>query len=386
MDVDDMFPSISPLTEGAQALREIVAAREKSSRIPQRIINSWRIVTNEEIGRELRSHTLTLQDSIHLAFFHIDRLALDSLRQSDPLLLREALKSLFTAALLLSRSKHLADANRMAALRIAQHVCQAVSIPKSFRQEVDRRYSDLSSKNVSPEWPHVLAPPMGEEAFTKLLSLVRKGAYSLPPISLPPPGSAKELSAADLLADAAVQPSQDSGETAPIHYDLSDQSVRLKSVRITGFRGSPDEINVSFTSKGIATSAIIFGENGVGKSTIVDAIEFAAQGRVERSTNFDSPLAPALRSLARETSPSVQLVLSDDTAVERHIVVSSTGQLTAAPLGVRPGFQLAPMTIKRSDVLRFLDTDALERGAVLLDYFPSDVGVLAARPEEQRIG
>ena len=344
----------------------------------------WQTATDDEIDRAIGSYSTTLQDTIHLAFFHADRLALDASAKSDPLLLREALKRLFTGALLLSRSKRRGAGSQMAALRIAQYIHQYVSIPKKFHQEVEKRYSEVSSKKVIPDWSHILAPPLDEEAFIELLRLARKGAYSQPPISLPPSTGGKSLSAADLLADTAIRQAQGAVEAAaPLTYDLSDKELRLKSVSLTGFRGSPNEIDISFTSHGSAVSAIIFGENGTGKSTIVDAVEFAAQGRVGRSSNFDSPLGPLLRSIAREANPSARLVLSDGTSVDRHLDVSNTGQLIATPSGVRSGFRLAPMTIKRSDVLRSLDTDALERGAVLLDYFPSEAGVLAARPEEQ---
>jgi hypothetical protein len=266
---------------------------------------------------------------------------------------------------------------------MAREINRIVSVPKGIRRELERRVSDFASLKVTPDWGRLLAPPMTEDVFIEKLGIVRKGADSQPPISMPPTPRQPELTAVDLLAEAAKRQSQEAAASSPSSADLTDQSVRLKRVQLCGFRGSPDEIEISFTDRGSPVSSIIFGENGVGKSTIVDAIEFATQGRVGRSSNFASPLAPTLGSFARETTPWAKVALSDGTTLERRLERALTGEPAAAPTDVRPGFRLAPMTIKRPDILRFLDSESLERGAVLLDYFPAEAGGLGARPEEQ---
>ena len=244
-------------------------------------------------------------------------------------------------------------------------------------------YAEVADDTIVPDWKNIISLPDGEHSFVELLSLVRKAAASQRPISIAPSTGDRELSAADFLAKAALRQIRTDDEAETV-YDLTDQDIRLTSVSTEGFRGSPNEITVDFTNRGKAVSAIIFGENGTGKSTIVDAVEFAAQGRVGRSSNFDSPLSPSLRSLpTKEMTPSSRLILSDGTTIERRLELSTSDHLVAMPSEVRPGFRLAPMTIKRSDILRFLDTDALERGTILLDYFPAEAGVLATRPEDQ---
>lgn len=54
--------------------------------------------------------------------------------------------------------------------------------------------------------------------------------------------------------------------------------VRLKSLTISAFRGSPDPFTLPFEIDRQLT--MIYGENGSGKTTICDALEFLAKGKV----------------------------------------------------------------------------------------------------------
>ena len=58
--------------------------------------------------------------------------------------------------------------------------------------------------------------------------------------------------------------------------------LRINAVRIESFRAVSDEIVVHFSSADgqKAASCLLLGDNGTGKSTIIDAIEFALQGRI----------------------------------------------------------------------------------------------------------
>jgi hypothetical protein len=165
-------------------------------------------------------------------------------------------------------------------------------------------------------------------------------------------------------------------------YDTSDSDRRVSEVTLTAFRGSPATLRMDFLRSDRAVSAIVLGDNGVGKSTLVDAIEFGLQGRIGRSVSFDSPLAPAAASLARDTQPSVVVQLDDGSTATRTLDNRADGKLYESGDPVRPGFRLAPITLKRQDILRFLDTDALARGHVFFDYFPASAEEMAVRPEE----
>lgn len=165
-------------------------------------------------------------------------------------------------------------------------------------------------------------------------------------------------------------------------YDLSDESLRIAKVTVTGFRGSAGTVALDLTKNGKPVDVLLWGDNGVGKSTLVDGIEFALQHRVDRSADFNSSLRSAVRNL---TAPSAhaEVELSDGSVIARALVTNKAGRDEASAFDVRPGFRIAPVVIRRADILRFLDTDALSRGTVFFDYFPDPAGTLGVRPDEE---
>ncbi|CPU60637.1 recombination protein F [Mycobacteroides abscessus] len=171
-------------------------------------------------------------------------------------------------------------------------------------------------------------------------------------------------------------------EGATLTYDVSDRETKLTRLQVSGFRGSSGTVEMDISKGGKPADVLLWGDNGVGKSTLVDGIEFALQHRVDRSSDFNSSLRAAVRNLSVPTARAV-VELSDGTTVSRSLVMSKSGRDVPSDLSVRPGFRIAPIVIRRADILRFLDTDALERGTVFFDYFPDPEGTIGARPDEE---
>lgn len=165
-------------------------------------------------------------------------------------------------------------------------------------------------------------------------------------------------------------------------YDRSESNIRVSSVIVKGFRGSISEISLDLTKNNFPVDVLVWGDNGVGKSTLIDGIEFALQGRIDRSADFNSSLRAKVRNLSVEHA-SASVWLSDGSLVDRSLVANQEGRDRATTEPVRPGFRLAPIVIRRADILRFLDTEALARGTVFFDYFPDPAGELGIRPDEE---
>lgn len=317
---------------------------------------------------------------IRTYFLAARRLADDASTTLDNALLRTALRQIFFGANMIMKFRHLDADQQMAAALIAVEVSQRVRCPPTMRDSARDYFTKRQDEGIHPNFDRILADMTPD----RVQYLVRTVARGLHDIDLPPQtwGEQQDLrSAADLLAEAANRQAATPVERTS-KEDLSESGLRLRSIELKGFRGSPKRLKVKFEQAGVATSAILFGENGVGKSTIVDAIEFALQGRIGRSSNFESPVASSVRSFAEDVMPEVVATLSDGRQVKRQVASAPAGYLTAAPEEVSAGFRLAPITVNRNDILRFLDTDAMERGTLLLDYFPSEADKLASRPQD----
>ncbi|MFB8040613.1 AAA family ATPase [Streptomyces hydrogenans] len=148
-----------------------------------------------------------------------------------------------------------------------------------------------------------------------------------------------------------------------------NEKARISHVLVKSFRGIPGELEVSFLHpNGKPGSAIIFGDNGSGKSSIVDAVEWACQQAVGRSKAFQGNSVPSLVNLA---SPGVRcsatVTLSNGQKVSREATFNEDG-IDHVGDPVPEVFRRVPMSLKRADILRFLDTPAIKRGSIFIDH------------------
>ncbi len=190
-----------------------------------------------------------------------------------------------------------------------------------------------------------------------------------------------DLNVAERLSQAASRVADAEDGELPV-YDDSDRDLKVTQVRVAGFRGSAASVTMDLTKQGRPVDVLLWGENGEGKSTLIDGLEFALQGRVDRSADFNSTLRAAVRNLSTPTAHSI-VKLSDGSSVDRSLTRNEAGRDVASSDEVRPGFRIAPVVVRRADILRFLDTDALTRGTVFFDYFPHPAQSLGERPDEE---
>ncbi|MDB4897083.1 MAG: hypothetical protein JWN15_3345 [Firmicutes bacterium] len=378
---DEPETEFAELVNAADKIQAVVRARWLVAPAPATLIEQWGHASDKEILAAIQKRRLSASNTVHLLFCHAERLAHEAANDSEPSRLIDALTQLCFASTYLARFHTLpTEGVRRAALLLADEAGRGVRLPQGIRHEISAKLT--ATESVSPDWVNFLARDLDAAVLRKDFSRVRALGHKTELLIPESRGIATE-SAADLLAEAASEQHDEANESNPeIEYDKSDAEVKIRSVELCGIRGALNPLKVSFVQRREPVSALIFGENGSGKSTIVDAIEFALQGRIGRSTLYDSPVAPALRSLSTPDDSWSRVDLSDGTKVERRVITNSGGSVVADPLYVRPGFRLAPVTIQRADILRFLDTGALSRGSILLDYFPVDAEKLAIRPGE----
>ena len=97
--------------------------------------------------------------------------------------------------------------------------------------------------------------------------------------------------------------------------------AKISSIDIKAFRGIPLKCQLDFTEKNSPRSLILYGGNGSGKSSIVDALEFVLQGRIDRSISIKSPKRPSVFNLLHSdfVSPLVSVTFNDDTTFKRTV-------------------------------------------------------------------
>lgn len=146
--------------------------------------------------------------------------------------------------------------------------------------------------------------------------------------------------------------------------------MKIRHLDIEAFRGIPQRIQIEFPVKnGSPSSMLLLGDNGVGKSSIVDALEFCLQGHVSQNS-IDALTIPSIVSFHSAGLPRVKVELSNGDLVEREIVNDEQGLLFSIK-HPHQCFSISPFVLRRHDILRFIDSPDAERSLVFSNYLRS---------------
>lgn len=145
-------------------------------------------------------------------------------------------------------------------------------------------------------------------------------------------------------------------------------SSRIASLKVRHFRGVPGSLTVSLrAADGRPASLLLVGDNGTGKSSIADAIEFGLQARIGRQKSLSSPLVGSPVSFSSDATPVVEIELSTGEVVRREVALEQG--IPIMPDGrSHPDFSFAAFVLRRADILRFLETAEDDRQLMFVDY------------------
>lgn len=146
--------------------------------------------------------------------------------------------------------------------------------------------------------------------------------------------------------------------------------TRLKLLRIECFRGSTQQFEISFDDKPLV---VIFGENGTGKSTLVDSFDLIANGKIgslEDRSSATNKHAPAIGR--KPTDVKITLVRGNE-------------QWDGTLKGIKPQVTLdspSPVIdiLRRSQLLRLVEAQPAKRYEALQGFI--DVGGVEASENE----
>jgi len=136
--------------------------------------------------------------------------------------------------------------------------------------------------------------------------------------------------------------------------------TRIEQLTVMGFRGATCPVSIDFDKGKHAT--IIFGENGTGKSTIVDALDFVCNGQYGSLTELSS------------TKPKSHVVALTSKAKDLKVCITGGGQTWSATLGTsgpqtsgskpRPSAKI----LRRSQLLKVLNAEPRDRYKALQEF------------------
>lgn len=163
-------------------------------------------------------------------------------------------------------------------------------------------------------------------------------------------------------------------------------SAKLLSLTVDGFRGAIGKVQLDFRSPGDLKpiSLILSGDNGVGKSTFVDSLEYCLQGRVQRRQSLTDPDRPLVLALGKSEG-KVQVELSDGRTVERSVFRDKEGKLRRSDTSSDPSFSVAPFILRRSDILQFWETPVHRRQTVFVDYNLAGQGGVLNESDQSKV-
>lgn len=143
--------------------------------------------------------------------------------------------------------------------------------------------------------------------------------------------------------------------------------IKIKSIDIRHFRGISKTLHIDFHKKNIACSHLIYGENGCGKSSIVDAVELCLLGTINLKGVLSSSVSyenldvdsEILIEFTDESKNVARLKYETNDYGNKKLINESTRLLQ---------FGKAPFVLRRADILTFWATEAIQRLKIFLGF------------------
>lgn len=168
--------------------------------------------------------------------------------------------------------------------------------------------------------------------------------------------------------------------------------MRIAKIDIESFRGIPGHCSLDFRDKsGKACSAIIYGGNGCGKSSIIDAIEFNLQARLARKKEIENEKRPSTLSVFYEKYKTAHTTVEfDDASINNRDIdvefdqLSNKDIINVKPTECHDSFCFSPIVLRRNDIIAY-DYQKVDNKQLLLAEFIYDFEIKAKTTDDPEI-
>lgn len=154
-------------------------------------------------------------------------------------------------------------------------------------------------------------------------------------------------------------------------------SKKIVKLYVHSFRGIPNELQLSFCDKNNrALSTIIHGDNGSGKSSIIDAIEYNLQGRLGGSESMNNATRQSPISYANSMAIGcdTKVTFEDNSENQRGIRVQYDDQgYRVVPESSNSiiDYMYVPVVLRRNDIIKYGQVESASRQVMFLNFFYS---------------
>jgi energy-coupling factor transporter ATP-binding protein EcfA2 len=144
-------------------------------------------------------------------------------------------------------------------------------------------------------------------------------------------------------------------------------AIKITNLTVESFRGIKLSRTIDFTKDGKPCCVLVVGDNGSGKSSIVDAIEFVIQKRIQNTESLAVKSKVEVINQFSEKTPLIKILLSDNTEYENSVLIDDEGKRRAKSDGIKY-FNRAPFILRRNNILQFWTTPEVKRQVLFFNY------------------
>ena len=158
---------------------------------------------------------------------------------------------------------------------------------------------------------------------------------------------------------------------------------KIKRLDIEHFRGIPNKMSLSFGLQGKYESALIFGDNGSGKSSIIDVIEYVTQGTIQGNQSIKGGgwLYHSV-SLKGMEEARISFELSSNEVYQATLRKNVDEYKIDGERMVIKYFRNAPFILRRQDILSFWGLANQQKLKLFLKYVTTGTSSMLISPNE----